>query len=663
MNSYSIGHAPHINGGNGHTLSGLGEHPASACRIAVIGCSAHARVVVDILEQNPEYHVVGLLDSHRGVTEEVLGYRVLGSDEDLPALVDARICDSVFVAIGDNWVRGQVVERIKRSTPGVRFITAIHPFSQISKNVVIGEGTVIMPGVVVNTGCRIAEFCILNTSSSLDHDSVMEPFSSLAPRAVTGGTVTIGTYTAVAIGAVVSHAIRIGKHTVVGAGATVVRDIPEGVVAYGSPAKVIRRRNPQDPYLGDRGRSVPTHASPEAPAFLDSVKLLRLIPSADAEWNMYLSRVPHDFFHRAEFHRVTENCANGKAWLAVYGNSDKFVAWPYLLQEIVGFEHQATANLRDITSIYGYTGPLAFGCNGDEAFLLSAWNAMLDAWASQYVVSAFTRFHPVLANHGWVPYLRNDAPPRNFVQESVAEGKTVGIDLQRSPQEIWHGYKRQLRQALRRLFDLGISVTVDPDWRDLDQFVRIYYGTMKRNRAGSSYLFPSQYFRELKESLGEHGSMIVARSGDDIVSAALLIEYAGIVTVHLLATDPRFVELSPSKLLLHEAQAWARARGNRVLHLGGGRGSRTDDSLFRFKSLFSDSAYPFYTGRWILNREAYDTLANERRTQAERLRFTVADGYFPAYRAPLCRAAADRTDTSADSAQTEIPLRSAAWQE
>ena len=659
MNMYGTGHAPHMIGGNGHALSALGEHAASSAKVLVIGCSAQARVVLDILEQNPEYQVVGLLDSYRGATEEVLGYRVLGSDEDLPAMVDAGICDSVLVAIGDNWVRGRVVERIKRLIPAVRFVSAIHPFSQISKNVVIGEGTVIMPGVVVNTGCRIGEFCILNTSSSLDHDSVMESFSSLAPRAVTGGTVTIGTYTAVAIGAVISHSIRIGKHTVIGAGATVVRDIPEGVVAYGTPAKVIRKRNPQDPYLGDRGRSVSTQGLPMAPGLLDSLKSLRLIPSGDPEWNTYLSRVPHDFFHRAEFHQVTENCACGKAWLAVFGNCDKFVAWPYLLQEIVGCERQAPDNLRDVTSIYGYTGPLALGCDSDEAFLLSAWHAMLDAWAFQCVVSVFTRFHPVLANHHWVPYLRNDESSGKCVRESLAEGKTVGIDLQRLPEEIWDGYKRQLRQALRRLFGLDICVTIDPEWRDLDQFVRIYYSTMKRNRAGSSYLFPGQYFRELKEALGEHGCLVVARSGDEMVSAALLIEYARIVTVHLLATDPRFVELSPSKLVLHEAQAWARARGNRVLHMGGGRGSRTDDSLFRFKCLFSNSAYPFYTGRWILNREAYDTLASERRTHAERLRFTVAKGYFPAYRAPLCRPGVDNSN----SAQADLPLGSSEWQE
>ncbi len=34
----------------------------------------------------------------------------------------------------------------------------------------------------------------------------------------------------------------------IGAGSTVVSDMPDGVVAYGSPCRVIRRRNPADNY-------------------------------------------------------------------------------------------------------------------------------------------------------------------------------------------------------------------------------------------------------------------------------------------------------------------------------------------------------------------------------------------------------------------------------
>ena len=127
---------------------------------------------------------------------------------------------------------------------------------------------------------------------------------------------------------------------------------------------------------------------------------------------------------------------------------------------------------------------------------------------------------------------------------------------------------------------------------------------------------------------------------DGAVGAALLlIEYNGIVSVHIAASNDRCSALSPNKWLFHEAQVWARARGNKFLHIGGGRGSRDDDPLFRFKAMFSSTYLPFYTGRWVLNAEAYDFLTAERQRQAEMQGDScLAPTFFPIYRAPIITA-------------------------
>ena len=603
-------------------------------RVVIVGCSGHARVVVDILEMQNRCHIVGLLDSVKPPGTEVLGYQVIGSDEDLPALVAGNICDGIIVAIGDNWVRSRMAARIKKMLPEIRFVTAVHPSAQIAKSSSVGPGTVIMAGVVVNPGCYVGESCILNTGSSLDHDSRMEDFSSLAPHAVTGGGVRIGTCSAIAIGAIVSHSVRVGNNSVIGAGATVLKDIPDRVVAYGSPARVIRSREPADSYLGEPAHK--THGTPGLRTISRPLESVALIPSNSSEWPAYVERAVHDFFHTVEYHRVAESFGRGTAWLGVYGTPEKFVAWPYILQDIEGFERSAAGEYRDITSVYGYTGPLIRGCENDEAFLSAAWSSLVEAWRSQSVVSVFTRLHPLIGNHRWLHYLRNDCETSALVDEGCGEGKTVAIDLLKSPDEIWGSYKRQLRQSLRRLMSLPLVTTPDPDWKYFDDFLRLYYSTMKRNSSASFYIFPSRQLGELRDALGSHGSLMVTQYEGQVVAAALLVEYDGIVNVHLLATDDRFTQLSPSKLLVHEAQLWARARGNRFLHLGGGRGSRSDDSLFRFKSLFSEISYPFFTCRWILDREVYDALTAERQKYAAKLRVgTMSKSHFPAYRAPF----------------------------
>jgi hypothetical protein len=55
--------------------------------------------------------------------------------------------------------------------------------------------------------------------------------------------------------------------------------------------------------------------------------------------------------------------------------------------------------------------------------------------------------------------------------------------------------------------------------------------------------------------------------------------------------------------------------------------------------MFSSTQLPFYTGRWVLDAEAYDFLTAERRKQAElNGGGYLAPTYFPIYRAPVINA-------------------------
>jgi sugar O-acyltransferase (sialic acid O-acetyltransferase NeuD family) len=217
--------------------------------IVIVGSSGHAKVVIDIVRKEGKYKVAGLLDRFRNIGEETAGYPVLGREEDLPELVKAYDLKGAIVAIGDNFVRSTVVARINEICSDLPFVSAIHPDASVAMEVSIGEGTVVMAGVAINPCCSVGRFCILNTHSSLDHDSMLEDFSSLAPGAVTGGNCRIGQYSAVGIGAVLIHGIHVGEHTVIGAGSLVVKSIESFVVASGAPAKVIRSRKQGDKYL------------------------------------------------------------------------------------------------------------------------------------------------------------------------------------------------------------------------------------------------------------------------------------------------------------------------------------------------------------------------------------------------------------------------------
>ncbi len=217
--------------------------------VVLIGSSGHAKVVADTIEREGKYSLIGLIDSFRPPDDRTQPYRILGTEETLATLVARGEVYGGVVAIGDNWQRHVMAQRIKSLAPAFVFVNAIHPSAQIAASVRIGEGTVIMAGAVVNSDCSIGACCILNTRSSLDHDSIMNDFSSLAPNATTGGNVAIGAFAAVSLGASVIHRRHIGAHAVIGAGAVVLNDVPDYSVAYGAPAKVVRQRLPSDTYL------------------------------------------------------------------------------------------------------------------------------------------------------------------------------------------------------------------------------------------------------------------------------------------------------------------------------------------------------------------------------------------------------------------------------
>lgn len=217
--------------------------------IVIVGSSGHAKVVIDVVEKAGTHRVVGLLDRFRKQGDRAFGYEVIGSEDDLAALVRPRALEGYFVAIGDNHIRGEVDRRIRERAPSLAAITAVHPSAVIGREAEIGPGTVIMAGGIVNPASVLGRCCIVNTNSSLDHDSTMGDYSSLAPGAVTGGNCRIGTYAAVGIGATLSHGVVVGDHTLIGAGSTVLEDIGDHLVAYGTPAKPVRSRVAGEKYL------------------------------------------------------------------------------------------------------------------------------------------------------------------------------------------------------------------------------------------------------------------------------------------------------------------------------------------------------------------------------------------------------------------------------
>ena len=202
-------------------------------QLLIIGASGHGRVVADIAMNMGIWKEIAFLDDDEGI-KSFLGLHVIGKTTDAESYQDEY---DVFVAIGDNAVREQIISQLIQK--GANIPLLIHPHTTIGSAVEIGVGTIIMPGTVIACNCQLGRGCIINTAATIDHDNVIEDFVHISPGVHTAGSVKIGTRTWLGIGSVVCHNVKITQDCTVGAGAVVIRDISETGTYIGVPARRI----------------------------------------------------------------------------------------------------------------------------------------------------------------------------------------------------------------------------------------------------------------------------------------------------------------------------------------------------------------------------------------------------------------------------------------
>jgi len=343
------------------------------------------------------------------------------------------------------------------------------------------------------------------------------------------------------------------------------------------------------------------------------ISLLTL--SDSTRWQQLLGSVEHDFYHEDSYHAFCQQRGDGIAYMAVYEEGTRVLVWPYLLRPI---EQLGAGGFHDVTSVYGYPGPLAR--RPSAPFVERALASIKSLWRSQNAVTAFTRLHPLLGNDTLLGAM-NPLDPC---------GTTIAIDLIRPADEIWRGYRKTLRHEISRARKLGVAVEVDLGLVHLGRFVDLYHETMTRNAAPASYFFDHAYFEGLFEAFPGRAHLFTAFHAGAVIAGAVFIETAGIVQYHLGAAESRSLPLAPTKLLLDEVRRWATARGNKHFHLGGGRGGQ-QDSLFAFKAAFSKDRFPFFVWKDVLRPGVYQDLCGEH----ERIHRVEpqTSSYFPAYRA------------------------------
>ena len=201
-------------------------------RLLLIGGGGHCRSCIDVVEAGRQYEVAGIVDNEVPIGTLQLGHAILGTDDDLPELVERFGAALVTVGqIKSASVRIRLFGRLREL--GAELPSIISPLAYVSRHSRIMAGSIVMHGALVNAQASIGENCILNSQALIEHDVQIGSHCHVSTGAKINGGVHIGTGNFVGSGAVVREGVRIGDQCVIGAGAIVTRDVPDGTLVRG----------------------------------------------------------------------------------------------------------------------------------------------------------------------------------------------------------------------------------------------------------------------------------------------------------------------------------------------------------------------------------------------------------------------------------------------
>ncbi|MBA3403868.1 MAG: GNAT family N-acetyltransferase, partial [Gemmatimonadaceae bacterium] len=247
---------------------------------------------------------------------------------------------------------------------------------------------------------------------------------------------------------------------------------------------------------------------------------------------------------------------------------------PLIVRRVIGQVADASTAPLDATSPYGYPSPLLSSHAGSsDDSMERGLLAFVSGLRQRGIVAAFVRLHPLLSF---------PIETLTRVGEVVRHGDTVSVDLALSDEEIWAATSGFHRKSIQNAERLGYAARMDPDWAQFDQFVEIYLQTMSRVGAAQFYRFSREYLVALRQALGDKAHLCVVETKGVVAAAGLVTEVGGIVQIFLAGSRHEFLPHSPAKVMENFVRYWAKARGNRWFHLGGGVGA-SNDSLFQFK--------------------------------------------------------------------------------
>ncbi len=206
--------------------------------IILIGGGGHCKSCIDVIESTNEYSIAGIIDDKSKIGKKVLGYPIIGCDDDLISL--NRKYKFALITVGQiksNKARVNIFKKLKEANYTLPIIIANTAI--VSKHATIKEGTIIMHQTIVNANANIGHNCIINSKALIEHDVKIGDHCHVATHATINGNVVVNNNCFIGSCSCISNGISINNNTTIGTYTLVNKNINIEGTYIGVPANKV----------------------------------------------------------------------------------------------------------------------------------------------------------------------------------------------------------------------------------------------------------------------------------------------------------------------------------------------------------------------------------------------------------------------------------------
>jgi sugar O-acyltransferase (sialic acid O-acetyltransferase NeuD family) len=190
--------------------------------IILIGGGGHCKSVIDVIEQEGQFEIIGIVDKPELLGSNVLGYSVVGNDSDLDSL--AKKYQYAIITVGQ--IKSPAL-RIKlfnmAVNAGFKLPTIISPRSYVSQYSTIGKGVIVMHDALINANVKIGENCIINSKALIEHDVTIQDHCHISTGSIINGGAIIKNRVFFGSNSTTREKVIIDSDSVIGAGSLILK--------------------------------------------------------------------------------------------------------------------------------------------------------------------------------------------------------------------------------------------------------------------------------------------------------------------------------------------------------------------------------------------------------------------------------------------------------